>query len=313
VEAVLPEELPVILVQDRGADLFGFLAQTRRPNTHFVVRAYQPRRVQVLAEPAAPVEWIGSVNGLAGRWGPRVPLTTAWEQAAVRVAKRTVVVPATPATPKKPAKPQREAVVAIRSARVRLCPATQTKAETPLPESIELWAVWVRELAPPAGEEGLCWLLLTSLRASTPQEAEAVVELYRLRWRVEELHRVLKSGLRVESFQIDDADSLMNALTVCFVVAWRLLALTQQARATPEAPASEWLSASECQVLAAKFGKPPSTLREALRRVAQFGGWPGATRKMEPGTGVLWRGLRDLALAAEVWDLAKATFSHDTT
>jgi Transposase Tn5 dimerisation domain len=315
VEAALPAEVPMILVQDRGADLYGFLAQPRRPNTQFVVRAYQSRKVQVLqefpegSEPGEVAELAGSVEGPLGTWGPCVALPDAWVNAPVRVAQRSVLVPATPATPKRPAKPEREAVVEIRSARVRLFRSPKMKAEADLPESIDLWAVWVRELSPPEGEAGLCWLLLTSLRASTAEQVETVVAIYRLRWRVEELHRVLKSGLKVEAFQIDDAASLMNALAICFVVAWRILALTQQVRTTPEAPASEWLSQSECEVLTAKFGKPPTTLREALRRVAQFGGWPGATKKMEPGTGVLWRGLRELAVAVEIWDLAKATYS----
>jgi hypothetical protein len=36
---------------------------------------------------------------------------------------------------------------------------------------------------------------------------------------------------------------------------------------------------------------------DARRLVAKFGGWPGATRKQDPGTDVLWRGFHDLWVA----------------
>jgi len=163
----------------------------------------------------------------------------------------------------------------------------------------------VREPEPPEGEEGIAWLLVTTLPAESAAEAQAVVATYERRWTIERLHRVLKSGLRVERFQLDDIASLQNALAICWVVAWQILRLTEVARLQPEAAAAEWLAPAEMGVLTATFGRAPKTLREALRLVAKFGGWPGATRAAFPGTDVLWRGFRDLAVAVKVWRLAR--------
>jgi Transposase DNA-binding len=316
VEQALPEGVPLVLVADREADLYPFLVQERRPTTQLVVRAYQERRAHLLSEADPAGAAATSPAGGEPVGEASVYLLTAWEHAPVRIAGQRVTVPAHPATPKQPKQPAREAIVEVRSARVRIRRAQALRAgECPTPSG-DLWAVWVRELEPPEGEAGLFWLLLTTLDAGTAEGAAEGVAIYRLRWKIEGLHRVLKSGLRVERFPIDDAASLQNALALCFVVAWRLLRLRDQARATPEAPVGAWLTESEQEVLTAKFGSAPQTLHEAVRRVAQLGGWPGASRRTLPGTEVLWRGLRDLAVAVEIWTLAKQAFgppdSHDT-
>src|SRR5713226_9473819 len=46
-EAVLPPEQPVLVVADREADVFAYLASPRRPQTDLLVRACQPRWVTV--------------------------------------------------------------------------------------------------------------------------------------------------------------------------------------------------------------------------------------------------------------------------
>jgi hypothetical protein len=47
VEECLPAEQPVLIIADREADLFAYLAWPRRSNTHLLVRACRPRRVEV--------------------------------------------------------------------------------------------------------------------------------------------------------------------------------------------------------------------------------------------------------------------------
>jgi hypothetical protein len=237
-----------------------------------------------------------------------VYLPDAWKQAPVRISEHPVAVTGAPATPKRPGTADREATVEVRSARVRILRGPQWRKRHCAIPWVEVWAVWVREIDPPEGVEPLTWLLLTTLEAGTATSALQVVEIYRRRWQIEGLHRVLKSGLRVERLQIDDKASLMNALALHFVVAWRILQLTYQARVTPEVAPDAWLHPSELAVLTAHFHRPPSTLREALQLVARYGGWPGATRAAMPGAEVLWRGFRDLAVAVRAWESAIASF-----
>lgn len=61
---------------------------------------------------------------------------------------------------------------------------------TPLP----LWAIRVWEEQPPAGEEPLEWLLLTSVPTSASEEARERVGWYECRWVVEDYHQCLKTG-----------------------------------------------------------------------------------------------------------------------
>ena len=88
------------------------------------------------------------------------------------------------------------------------------------------------------------------------------------------------------------------------IVAWRLLWLTYTARQQPEAPATEVLPPLELQVLAEATQTPVTTTREAIRAIAQLGGFPTNPSAKEPGVKVLWRGLRRLEAMVEGWVLA---------
>src|SRR6202158_3729232 len=67
------------------------------------------------------------------------------------------------------------------------------------PAEIELFAIEVRELDAPAGEEPFLWLLLPPTRVESIAQALAVIGWYRLRWNIEQLFRTLKrQGLGIE-------------------------------------------------------------------------------------------------------------------
>ena len=80
-------------------------------------------------------------------------------------------------------------------------------------------AVHVRERAPPAGAQRLDWYRLTPAEVRSAQEAKEMVRYYQLRWRVEDLFRVLKTGGRGEKRRLQPADRLHCALTLHMVTA----------------------------------------------------------------------------------------------
>jgi hypothetical protein len=121
---------------------------------------------------------------------------------------------------------------------------------------------------------------------------------------VERFHYTLKQGCTVERLQFEDAHTLKNALALYSIVAWRLLWLTYTAREQPQAPATELLPPLELRVLAEAMQAPVSTAREAIRALAQLGGFPLNPSAKEPGVKVLWRGLRRLEAMVEGWMLA---------
>jgi len=59
-------------------------------------------------------------------------------------------------------------------------------------------AVHALEDRPPDGAEPLEWMLLTTLPAGTEAEARDILRMYRLRWRIEDWRRILKSGCKAE-------------------------------------------------------------------------------------------------------------------
>ncbi len=99
------------------------------------------------------------------------------------------------------------------------------------------------------------------------------------------------------------------ALATYSIVAWRLLWLTYEARVNPELPSDTVLEKSEWQSLCATINKnptPPDTppsLRQAVRMIANLGGFLGRKGDGEPGVKTIWRGLRRLHDIAATWKL----------
>jgi len=165
---------------------------------------------------------------------------------------------------------------------------------------VPLWAVWVSEVAPPTGVEPLDWLLLTTLPVHSLADAQERVAWYRLRWTIELWHHVLKSGCAFEQRQLASAENLSRALALYGVIAWRILYGTLLARLAPEIPCTVLLEVQEWQALycaTQKTPTPPSsppTLGQAVRWLAELGGFVGWTSDGQPGALVLWRGLTRL-------------------
>jgi len=180
-----------------------------------------------------------------------------------------------------------------------------------------LQVLLAEEVDPPEGVTPSCWLLVTTLPIATWAEAEACVHWYTLRWLSERYHFVLKSGCRLEALQLETAARLKRALAVYRLVAWRWLWLTYEARAHPEASSATVLALHEWQALYCSIhrtphppGQPPS-LQQAVRWMAQLGGFLGRKSDGEPGVQVLWRGLRRLEDIAATWALVHGLTPHE--
>jgi hypothetical protein len=165
---------------------------------------------------------------------------------------------------------------------------------------VQAGVVLVDEVDVPEGVKPVRWLLLTSLLVETAEQALACVGYYRLRWLIERYHYVLKSGCGVEKLQLETAERLHRALAVYSEVAWRLLWLTYEVRAHPDAPCTEALDDLSWQVLSfvdcptASLPTTPPDLQTAVRKIAMLGGFLGRKGDGMPGAKTLWRGLRRL-------------------
>ena len=183
-------------------------------------------------------------------------------------------------------------------------------------EPFPLTAVHAVEPDPPNGVEPVEWLLLTSLPVRQRSEAIEVLDFYALRWRIEDWHRILKSGCDVEKIAHSTADRIKRAVTINAVIAWRLSVLTLLGRATPEIPASQMFDDAEIAVLLDYAGdmgfelpcqkKPNKTpeihdlsLGEAVLLVARLGGYLNRKHDAPPGHQVVWNGYFQMTTGAK--------------
>ncbi len=220
----------VVCVMDREADIFElFDEQRQQPEADLLIRAKHNR---------------GIVNG--GK------LFDAVKSAPVR-QRLTFPVPRQSARPKKskqkarPKRDERVAHVAVRYKEIELRPPENHVGKPPVKVSI----VHIFEEHPPSGAVPVEWFLLTTIKVDSPEMAQLCVKWYRLRWRIEDFHRVLKSGCKVEGMAHKTAERLRRAIAINMVIAWRIMVMTLLGRETPDLPMEIAFSDAEVKVLQA--------------------------------------------------------------
>ena len=214
------------------------------------------------------------------------------------------------AVPRRGSRPARTARLELRFAPVVLTPPTHSK----LPP-LRVWAVYAREVDYPAAvKEPIDWMLLTTVKTESFQEACLRLSWYARRWGIEVYHRTLKSGCRIEDRRLGDAESLQACLAIDLVVAWRVYWLTQTGRENPHTPCDQILKEEEWRVLSAwatgvAADTAPSA-QQATRWIGKMGGWLARGKQDHPGTTCIWRGLIRLQAMAEGYLLALAPHIH---
>ena len=196
----------------------------------------------------------------------------------------------------------RKATLQVRSTKVCLKP-TQRKHGDKLPP-VELWAVGVFEIDPPQDQEPIEWFLLTSLPAETFAQAQRIIHAYAKRWLIEELHRILKSGCRVEQVNFRDSASLLPTVALYLIVAWRILYLRDFRRAQPDLCCSVFFTSAEwraaCLIQGRATDPDPPTLAQMVDMVGKMGGHMGRKSDPSPGPECLWRGMQKLRCYVEM-------------
>lgn len=270
----------LIYVGDREADLYELFAErhqalhSQAPSAEWLIRAEHDRK---LAD--------------GGK------LWAALEQAPVLAQVEFDM----PATEKRKA---RHIVQRLQVARLTLKAPYRPGQQLP---DVEVTALLAQEDHPPAGEEPISWVLLTSLPVDSAEQAGEILQWYLCRWQIEVFFKILKSGCKVEDLQLERLERLEPALAFYMIIAWRVLYLTMLGRTCPELPCNVVFAEEEWQAvyIVAKRQPPPEvppSLDEMVRMVAGFGGFLNRKGDGFPGPQTLWIGLqrsRDFVLALE--------------
>ncbi len=286
-----------IHVGDRYADMLPFLQSCERMGTAFVVRAAQNRRLWPEAEPQASVEhlldearsWPAQATGTVEvaseheRRARQAHVQLSWGSVWLRKMDGH-------GRPERASQPMRVQVVRVWEPQPPSQAVGQRRHVTPSKHG--RGARGLGQDPEQETVEPLEWILLTSLPVQDEQHAWHIVRLYQARWIIEDFHRGLKSGCRLEWARLQEERSLENLLAICSPIAVHLLNLRELARLHPEEPASDWVSPPEVQAVAAQAQVPVETMtiRQYVRQVAHLGGFLGRKSDGEPGWQTLWQG-----------------------
>jgi hypothetical protein len=255
-------------VSDSLSDTFEYLAYEVSHHRHFVLRARENRR---LDEPVAGQHYLFEAV-----------------RALPPVAERSLVV--------QPSSGRRGRTTTVRVAGtpVRLAVPGKHHGEY-AKQPLDLWAVRVWEPNTPADEDPLEWILLSNVAVAAVADAQERVDWYERRPLVEEYHKGMKTGCRIETLQFDTLARLEPAIGVLSVVTTTLLQLRDAARA-PDAEqrrATEVIDPLYVAVLRAHYRRRMSatpTIREFYMHVARLGGHQNRKVDGFPGWLTLWRG-----------------------
>jgi hypothetical protein len=225
-------ETELIAVGDRESDMFELFDYRRRkaPGVHLLVRAKHNRCLEEHSR-----KLFDHLDALPAMGQARIEVPRQREKKSK------------PSKPGRIALPARTAHVDLKWDKVTLSPPATTQTRNLQP--VDIYALSVVEHHPPEGAKALRWVLLTTVPICSRKEALRCLRWYTLRWRIEEWHRVLKSGCHIESHQHRTADKMARAICIDAVIAWRVMLLALLGREIPEMPCELIFSTWECTLL----------------------------------------------------------------
>lgn len=221
--------------------------------------------------------------------------------------------------PRGPGDKGRVAHVSIKAGRVEI-ERPKKLGRDAAPDVLALNLVEIAEIEAPTGVKPIVWRLLTTLPVATLGEATAVAKMYRLRWRIEQLFRTLKSdGLDLEATQVNEAARLFKLAAMGLIAAARIMQLVDARDGGPR-PATDVIEARQIDALAAisaslegrtvrqKNPHAPGSLAFVAWVAARLGGWncyykPPGPKTMADGWRALEQRLAGFALARATQDV----------
>lgn len=258
----VPEGHKWVTVCDRGADCYEFFNQALELHWGLLVRLSQNRTVVINGVVVKLLDYARSLESIGSK---TLELRARGDQ-----GKRTVTLE-----------------YAAGSA---VLPVPRGIEGSPIPLNVvRIWG------------DGLEWVLLTTLPADSLDELKTLGKYYETRWVIEEYHKSLKTGTKIESSQLRTARRIMNLLGLLGVVAAQLLILKDIARTDPDLSAAKVVPQGIIDVVRTFRPKlsPTPSVRDLVRAIASMGGFLCRKGDGEPGWITIWRGWLRIQTARE--------------
>lgn len=264
-EGAIGEKTQAIWVADREADIYDFMYKIQSINQDFVVRCNNDRVTldgeTLLKEQVRQSKVVGV------------------QTLKIRRGNKESLIP-----------------VEIRCSEVEL-EAQRRKAGAQFTKQcgdLSICSVQVTSTDP---TQPLEWILLTSLPAETLDECLETIWIYKQRWQIELVHKVLKSGFQAEELTLGHADRLKKALAILLPVSVQIYKMSHEAKDNPNEKSNKYLTKTECKIISKKHGKPITyipTIKEAWLWISYLGGYRGSKNSKPAGSMIFWRGYKKL-------------------
>lgn len=268
-----------IHIADRQADIYELFFTAHEPNTDLLIRAGYNRR----ASDGSPV----------------------WDLVGKQPPSATITLDIPDVTGKK-----KKAISAeVRHQQVKILRPLRSENQY---ESVILNAIEIKEVpsADRKQEDRIDWKLLTTIEVQTVTDVLQCVKWYTYRWLIERFHYVLKSGTKIETLQLKQAESLQKAITVYSLAAFRIMQLVYNSRHHPNVSCEVALTTLQWKVLFILIHKKketppePPTLLQAVTWIGKLGGHLGRKADGPPGLKTVWLGYNKLHLAIQLYEIA---------
>lgn len=230
---------------------------------------------------------------------------------AAELGRETIDLPSGTGRPR-----PRRAELALRARPVRFKAPKTAGRGTPAPSPVDLWLVEALEVQPPAGVKPAHWMLLTTHPAATLAEARAITAIYRQRWTIEQVFRIMKTkGFDIEGSTVAE-DGPYEKLSVAVLIASiQVLQMVREREGAAQRPLTDAFDPDDQPAIAA-IGRSlegrttpqqnphaPGTLAWATWICARLGGWNCYYGK--PGPITLRRGILQLQTILIGWNMQR--------
>ena len=119
------------------------------------------------------------------------------------------------------------------------------------------------------------WLLITNLPVDNQEDSLRIVRIYRRRWLIEDYHKAVKTGFRIEDNQLKQASRILALFGMIGVIATQLLAMRERCRLSPETPVEEKIPKPWIMLIEKHLKVKLKTVKDFWHSLARMGGFIG--------------------------------------
>jgi hypothetical protein len=292
-KTLLKQAQTITIVADRESDIYDLLSTVPGEHVHLLIRSNASRQI--------------ATGGKLADYLNSLPLMHQYNLMVRGDVRKNIE--------------KRTAIMDLKWSKVAVSKPANSK-DKELPKSKELYVVEAKEQNK---KGGIYWRILTTHAVRNAAQAMQIIEWYKQRWYIEQIHRLLKTeGFRIESSQLEQGWAIRKLTLLAMLATLRILQMMLAYEDDHEQAIDEVFDKDQQQCLQMinlqlegetekqKNLTQSNTLKWATWVIARLGGWKGYKSQRKPGPIVLQKGLAKFYHMYEGWSIYQK-FSKDVS